>query len=282
MESIDASGVAERLHRPLEPGSPESDLFERARTNGSATNERIRPRLRDDDVIVADGTVYRVQLRVTDQEPALVVPIKLNDLAYDGVTVGPDDERIQFSELPAVDRRVFREHDLADGELMGIGTSLVYTESAVEQSVLVPTPEYTIIVWGPDTRGRFTVRGEPREEQLSTYRYTFETEAESARDYGERVIEEYAVSFADVSAAEADILATASERDDGYAVERGQTPSEAFQSVTDRFRDVQEVDAVRDDVDSTDEERRAGTYLVRYDGGLYWTHLGINGPETTT
>lgn len=277
MEPITDAGITRRIHGEVEA---REELFAEAVETGQVSVEKIRPPLHDGERLVYEGTLYEVSMRVTEQRPARVYPITLNDVAYDSVTPAPNADHVQFEDLPPVDKTVFRENNLASGELLGIGTQLVYPTSAIEESVLVPVEGYTVIHWDSGTRGQFSARHEARDATLSTYQYTLETVAESAAAYGTRIREQYTVDLSDVPEAEREILATAA-TGDPYRVPHGTTPSEPFESLAERFRDISDVfDAVRNE-EQAEENTRSGTYLVRFDGEVYWTNLRITGPRST-
>lgn len=286
MDRVSDPAIAERVHGAVgRSDSERARLLARASQNGTATTHAIRPPIDDGDRIVDGETLYRVSFTVAARRPATVYPIELNDLAYDGVTPPPDGERVEFADLPGVDREAFREVDLADGSTLGIGTNLLYTDAEAERSALVPAPEYRVVVWDPERRGLFGLRGEPRDVTLSTYRYSVKSRV-PAGEYGRRLREEYAVELDDVSAAEADVLAAAIEGEDAYEVGPDSTPSAPFRSLADRFRDVSGVLDARPGHDhAPGSDPRSGTYLVRYDGEVYWTRLyvrGTTGTETAT
>lgn len=270
--------IAEHVHGAVRnDGSGDARILATATTDGSATAEDTRPPLRDDDRIVYNGTLYRLSVSIEEQHPATVYPIELNDLAYDGVTTAADAESIRFADLPAVDKEIFRENSLADGTNLGIGTNLVYTDTEAERSVLVPTAEYSVIVWSPDRRGKFGLRGEPHDRTLSKYRYTAESVADSASAYGRQLREQYAINLTDVPDDEADILRTAAEGKDAYEVPPETTPSPAFWSLADRFRSGRDILTLRDaDPDRVTSDPRPGTYLVRFDDQIYWTVLFVS------
>lgn len=274
MEPITNAEITRRIHGG---DMARDELLAETVENGHASVEKIRPPLHDGDRLVYEGTLYEVSMRVTEQRPARVYPITLNDVAYDSVTPAPDADRVRFEELPAVDKRVFRENNLASGEVLGIGTQLVYPESAIEASVLVPVEGYTIIRWDSGTEGQFSSRHEAREATLSTYRYTLETVAESAAAYGERIRKEYTVDFSDLPDSEREILSRAADGDP-YRVPHNTTPSETFESLAERFRGVRDVVDVVRDGESDEAHPRSGTYLVRFDSEVYWTSLRVREP----
>lgn len=275
---VDDRAIARRLDRHVEGDDARAALLDEVLEAGSATRESIRPRLRA-GTLVHGGTRYDLSIAVENRREATVYPILLENLSYDGVQASADADRVRFDDLPAVDRRVFRENGLAEGEVLGIGTQLTYPDSARERSTLVP-PTETVIVWGPDRKGLFESRHESRDATLVTRRYTAER-LEPAAAYGRRLRERYALALSDIPEAEAQILRTAAETE-VYEVPRDRTPRAPFRSLADRFRsatDVREVTEGRADEappDATGE--RSGTYLVRFEGTVYLTRLHLFGP----
>lgn len=218
------------------------------------------------------------QARSSTRERAIL----LENLSYDGVRASGEADRVRFDDLPAVDRRVFRENGLADGDVLGIGTQLTYPDSARERSALVP-PTETVIVWGPERKGLFDSRHESRDATLVTRRYTAER-LEPAVTYGQRLRERYALDLSSVPEAEAQILRSAAETE-VYEVPRGRTPRAPFRSLADRFRsatDVREATEAHGDGETPrdDTGERSGTYLVRFEGTVYLMRLHLTEPST--
>lgn len=272
VEDID---IARRMDRHVEGDGARAALLDEVLEAGSATRDSIRPRLRA-GTLVNGETRYRLTATVESRQPATVYPIMLEDLSYEGVHASDGAERVRFGDLPAVDRRIFRENGLADGDGLGIGTQLVYPDSAREDSELVP-PAETVIVWGPDRKGLFDSRHESRDAALVTRRYTAER-LEPAAAYGRRLRERYAVDLSDVPEAEAQLLRTAA-RTEVYEVPRGRTPRTPFRSLAERFRDVTDVrEATQGEGDEAPTGERSGTYLVRFEGAVYLVHLQLFPP----
>lgn len=114
LDPADDREIARRLDRHV----PEGDgtrvaLLDEVLETGSATRESRRPRLRAGTLVHA-GTRYDLSIAVENRRPATVYPILLENLSYDGVQASNKADRVRFEDLPAVDRRVFRENGLAD------------------------------------------------------------------------------------------------------------------------------------------------------------------------
>ncbi|SHG47236.1 hypothetical protein [Halobaculum gomorrense] len=230
-------------------------------------------------VVVNDG-VYRFAAEPVDSRELRSFSVTINPLRVDegAETPGPGD-RIRFEELPAVDRRKFRELGFVDERPFGIGTSLSYRPEAVEESVLVPEPEYSVIVW-PDGPARFEVDGGG-----SYTVYTYELTADrvtSATAFGADVRERFGFSLAVLPREEREILdaaidpeTPAPDGDDysGYHVASDQEPSDALRSLVNRFREREPV--VFEWERRPEPWRASGEYVVRYDGAVYWASLWV-------
>jgi len=280
MRPVSDSDITGRVYgRSAKDTEERATLIREVVANGSATIEDIRSPLREGERVVYNGTLYEVSMTVEQQQPATLYPIKINPLAYESVTPAPDADRVRFANLPEVDKEHFRKYHLADGEELGIGTNFVYTKAEAEQSVLVPPSGYTIIVWESGRKGQFSLRQDAHDVTMSTYRYTVETVAESAAAYGRRLREQYALDLSDAPPPEAEILAAAAEGEDAYRVPPGTTPSEPFQSLAERFHrapDILHKARVENGEPEEQDEGPSGTYLVRFDGQVYWTQLFLD------
>ncbi|MFC7069684.1 hypothetical protein [Halobaculum lipolyticum] len=251
---------------------------------GSATVEdRREPLPTDRPVVVAGEGVYRFAAAVTDSREMRAFGATMNPIrTEDGEeTPGPDD-RIRYADLPAVDREALAARGFDDHRPPGVITTLRYRPEAVEESVLVPDPEYAAVVWpdGPatvevDDRGSYTV-------------YTYELTAErvsSAAAFGADVRERFGWTLDGLSDAERDIVETAiadsptgdmphERAGEGYHVAHDEEPSDALRSLVDRVRAH---DPVRFEWESEREAWRAsGDYVVAYEGTVYWTRLSVD------
>jgi hypothetical protein len=255
---------------------PEAALIERAAREGSATIERTREPLPTDRPVAYDDTVYRLDHEVTAETPATRFSVKIDIVTGDE----PPGRTVQFADLPAVDRAVFERRGFHEGEVVGIGTTLLYTDPQVEQSALVPETDVVVIEWANGNRAEWVV-DDSYDTTLSTYRYTVE-ETTPASEFGRRVRERVGWELSGLSAAERDIVESATE-DDGqghghYVVGPDETPPEAMVSLVERFRP-------HDRVEEEQSEYRnplSGPYLVDYDGTTYWANLGVYRPPFTS
>ena len=280
MEPVEDAGIPPRVLYTVTPeyGSgrrtPEAALIDRIEREGVATTERTRPPLPEDRPLAYDGTVYRLAHEVTGETPATRFSVKVD------IVTGDEREgrTVAFSDLPAVDRGVFERNGLASGEVVGIGTTLLYTEREVERSTLVPETNVSVIEWASGAEAEWVV-DEGYETTLNTYRYTIEGTT-PASEYGARIRERSAWELPKLPEAERDVVEAAIE--DRYVVPPDETPPPALESLVERFRP-------HDRVEESSSEYRdgvSGPYLVRYGGEVCWTRLSIRpsafGPGTET
>ncbi len=282
MEPVEDAAITPRVLYTVTPeyGSgrrtPEAALIDRIEREGSTTTERTRPPLPGDRPLAYDGTVYRLAYEVIEETPATRFSVKVDIVNGDE----REDRTIEFSELPAVDREVFERNGLASGEVVGIGTTLLYTDREVERSMLVPETDVSVIEWASGAEAEWVV-DDAYETTLNTYRYTIEGTT-PASEFGARVRERVEWELSGLPDAERDIVEAAVE--DRYVVPPDEAPPPALESLVERFRRHDRVE------ESTSEYRNgvSGPYLVRYDGEIYWTQLSVrpsafgSGTETGT
>lgn len=303
MEAMTNEEIAERATRSgnLDPSNSRYEFVQRVVENDSVTVEDTEPRYPENRPFVFDGGVYRLSLDIVDSDPATNYRFTLDpvdgDSSTDGDTVGDSEvrggESVRYEELPEVDRRNFAERGLDDPDRLGYSSSMLYTNEERSESVLVPDPEYSIIVWDEDTRGRWTVDGSVA-TSLQTYRYDSEVVRESAAAYGAAIREEYAFELSGLSEAERDVVTRAIEG--GHVVPPDESPTDAFWTLAERFGRRDEFH--RDDEDRTADDRTSddrsaddmtsddtpvsGTYIVRYERTVYWTRVRAPARGSTT
>ncbi|WP_224333774.1 hypothetical protein [Haloprofundus halobius] len=254
-------------------GDPEASLLDGLR-NGSETaaTEATREPLPENQSIAYDGTVYRLSYEVTAETPATHYSVII-DVVTDEVV---EFEAIHFADLPETDRRQFAERGLDDGDPVGIGTGFLYTDAERDASVLVPDSEYSYIVWDDGAEAEWEVN-DSYETTLNTYEYR-STDTRPAIEYGREMRERFAFELSDLTDAERDVVEAAT--DDGqYVVGPDETPADTFMSVTEQFRARSRVRPLDEEPEQI-ETQVGGTYLVQYEGTLYWTYLWV--PEETT
>lgn len=196
----------------------------------------------------------------------------------DIVEESPDEsETVHFARLPAVDREKLTEYGFADGDPIGIGTTVLYTNAERDQSVLVPDPKYSVIVWENGKQAEWIV-DRARDTTLNTYGYTAEQIATAAK-YGQQMRERFAFELSGLSDTQQDIVETAI--DEGrYVVGGDENPSSAFIALVDRFREYKQTHGFDDDGDGSSGRRRQ--HIVEYAGDVYWTVLVVDDEMSQT
>ncbi|WP_324757328.1 hypothetical protein [Haloarcula montana] len=255
---------------PTEGEGGEAQLMERLLDDGATVQRQRRPIPTDRRVSYADG-VYKLTATVVAETPATTYSVKV-DILQESV---PASETVAFSALPDVDRKQFAARGLADGDPVGIGTTVLYTDAERERSVLVPESQYDAITWENGAEAEWVVDGSA-ETVLKTFEYGGE-QVMSATAYGRRLRERFAFGLSGLSPAEREIVETA--REDRYVVPPDGEPPEAIRSLVERFRDREPVRPLSADPEGDDG---GGAYLVRYDGGVYWTTVSLRDPATPT
>lgn len=251
---------------------------------GTVTTEDTDEPLPTNRPVVVDDDVYRFDAEVVDSREMRAFPVTINPIRVDDgeETPGPSD-RIAYADLPAVDRAQFERLGYDDERPIGIGTRFTYRPEDVAESVLVPVPEYTAIVW-PNGPATVEVDGDYTFE-VYTYELTRER-VTSAAAFGADVRERFGFDLSGLDDEERDIVAAAvdpetpaSDGEDGrssYVVAHDEEPSPAFRSLVDRFRAHDLVVFEWDHDDGDDESWYvSGEYVVRYEGSVYWTRLFV-------
>lgn len=222
-----------------------------------------------------DGAVYELSHEVVASEPATTFSVTLDPADGD---VG-DDETVRYGDLPAVDREVFERRGWDDPGFLGFGTTVLYLRADVPDSALVPEPERPVVVWDGGTRGRFEVDGS-YDTELKTYRYEAERVRESAAALGADTRAAYAFELSGLTDAEAEVVEEAIAGDHGYAVPPDESVPEPMRGVAERFRSEPQVRSTWANEDGDERPSVTGSYLVRYGGEVYWTHVYLT-PELT-
>jgi hypothetical protein len=283
MAPVSDADVAARVHYSFEQGEVDAGtdratLMDRVVTDGEATTERVDPLLPAGRPIVYDGTVYRLDREVVEETPATVFSVLVDIVDGDE----RDGRTVAFSDLPAVDRRVLEREGFADGEPVGVGTTIRYTDAEVAESILVPETDVAIIEWPThDSEAEWVVE-DGYDRTLKRFGYSV-AGSRPASEVGAELRDRYAWTLSGLSTAERDLVeraveATASDGAAGYVVGPDETPSPAFTSLADRFDGRGQVRGPGEDTPDTGD---SGTYLVRYDGSVYWTTLLVPGRYET-
>jgi hypothetical protein len=248
---------------PAEGDDSRAQLFDRI-LDGGATTKATRPTFPEQQHIAYQDGVYELSYEVTKETPATRYSVRV-DIVTETVT---EAEAIQFADLPQVDKDEFAAHGLADGDPVGIGTTFLYTDAEREQSVLVPESEYSYITWENGTEAEWVV-DDAYDTTLNTYRYSADQVA-TAADYGQQMRERFTFELSGLPEAQREVLETAI-TDGAYVVGPDETPSGAFLALADRFRRHEQAYGL----DEGGEGDLSGTYLVRYQGDVYWTTLVV-------
>jgi len=277
MEAVTDADIGQRVTSGygIEESNRRYEVVSEAVANGTTTRNGTEPPLANDSSVAYDGAVYELRYEVVESRPATRFTITLEPL-------DPDPEPgavVEYEALPAVDRRKFEERGF-DGDFLGFVTGLLYLDSEIPESALVPEPERPVVEWRDGTRGRFSVDGAV-ERPLETYRYTARTLYESTADLGATVREREAFALSGLSEAERGIVEEAT--GGRYLVSPDEEPPDAMRELAARFRPRGEVRTLPEREETTEGTpgvgRASGTYLVRYEGRVYWTVLRI---EVTT
>lgn len=270
MTETDGLGIARQVTLPLEEaGSPESNLVVDAVENGSTLVNDTEPRFPAERPFVYEGSVYQLTYTTVRSRPARVFQFTL-DPAEEEV---PESEVIAFDALPAVDREKFTSRGLDEDPFLGFGSTLLYFEPEIPESALVPQPDYPVIEWEGATRGRFTVDGS-YETEVKTFRYTSEQVHPSAREFGRSVQDRYEFTLSGLTEGERAIVTEAIEEEHGWVVPPDESPPTALYSLIERFSRQEEVRQVWED-EADRSENPSGSYIVRYEGTLYWTGFSV-------
>ncbi|WP_225335961.1 hypothetical protein [Halomicrobium urmianum] len=256
--------------RPAEGNDKSARLFDRI-LDGDATTKATQPPLPEQQHIAYQDGVYELAYEVIEETPATRYSVKV-DIVTDSVT---EAEAIQFADLPEVDQEEFAAHGLADGDPVGIGTTFLYTDAEREQSVLVPESEYSYITWDDGTEAEWVV-DDAYDTTLNTYRYTADQVA-TAADYGQQIRERFAFELTGLPETQREIVETAI-TDGPYVVGPDETPPDALVALANRFRGHEQAHGLDED----GEGDLSGTYLVRYQGDVYWTTLVVRSDVLTT
>ncbi|WP_129114146.1 hypothetical protein [Halegenticoccus tardaugens] len=293
MDAVTDAEIATRVipDPSLEWPKEEQELIAEAVAGESPRAEGTEPPLPEYGAFVHEGAVYELSHAVVDSEPATTFFITLDPA--DGEV--DDDEAIAYADLPAVDRETFEERGWDDIEFLGFGTSLLYLDDEVGESALVPEPEYSVIVWDEETRGRFAVDGS-HDAPLETYEYDAARISESTESFGADVRERCEFALEGLSSDEEEVVSRAIDGKEGYVVPHDESVPEAVEELAERFHEGEDVHSAVDELtgegsdengkseeggkseeDGESEEKRSvsGEYLVRYKERTYWTGLYV-------
>ncbi|MFD1644961.1 hypothetical protein [Haloarchaeobius litoreus] len=238
-------------------------VSEAVQENESTVESEDAP-IPDGTVLVHENVVYEATFEVVDSRPATTYSLVFEDVGSPGIS--GDGPSIRFPELPRVDREKLAARGLGEPPTsLGVVAPSLYTEPEQQSSVLVPEPEYRIVEWEDDT-GRLRIVNQ-LSSPIKTRRYTVDEVAPSPAEYGQRTVDDYAFQLTGLSDEERRVVESAVDGREGYTVADGESIPDAVRSLVTQFRPREKVRQSSDDV--------SGTYLVRYEGSLYWTQLHL-------
>ncbi|MEF8852926.1 MAG: hypothetical protein V5A28_10970 [Haloarculaceae archaeon] len=254
MEPVDDAELAREASVEL-PDGPDDAVVRRAVENGTATVVDRRPPVTEQLPFRHEGRFYAVNYTETGTEPGYDVSVRID---YNASSV--DGEVVDYADLPAVDRRLLAdalertdlpEERLQEGYDFGVGRT--YTESEGETSALVEGPTVDAVRYEGEV---YPVDVSVESTTLMVYRYEATLVADSPDAYAGQLRDRYAFTLSGLSEAERGVVEEA--RNDTFYAENDD--NEGFASLVERFRDRRAVE----------ETEYSGSFVVRYDGQLYW------------
>ncbi|MEF8852925.1 MAG: hypothetical protein V5A28_10965 [Haloarculaceae archaeon] len=261
MRPVDDAGLAQEASREVPqsddlPPTRDASVVERAIESGSGTTVGQRPPVETGLPFRHEGRFYNLSRTVVGTTPGYRAGIEVD---YNASSV--DGEGIDYADLPAVDRRRLRppldrpREGREPGYDLGIGVT--YSEAEAASSVLVPDQRYDAVRYRGET---YPVRvDEPERIELKRYRYEARVVAESPEAYGSQLRSEYGFALADLSDAERTVVEEA--LNSTYYADS--TEDEAFAALVERFQSRRAVTG----------DEYGGSFVVRYDGDLYWVEI---------
>jgi len=203
------------------------------------------------------GTYYELSYEAVDTQPGVATLVSIDYNATD-----PNGTRIAFADLSPADRRKLRPRLANPPATRRSGPDadvlLAYERPAARNSTLLAHAGGSVVIVDGRTEYALRVR-ETKEEPLRTFRYDVTRVAGSPAVYADRLRAEYAFALDGLTDAERDTVEAA--RGDAYYAES--TDDEAFGALVDRFRRHRAVE----------RDGSSGSWLVRYEGRLYWAEL---------
>jgi hypothetical protein len=283
MDAVSDVAIADTVTHHIDgEASPteRTQLMDRV-VDGGATVERTRPPLPTATHISFEDTVYTLSHTISEITPATTFSVKIDILD----TEVPPERTVRFADLPAVDRETFAQNGLADGDVVGIGTTFLYTDEEITQSALVPESQYDAIVWASGNEAEWVV-DDSYDTPIHSYEYTAAVVAPAA-EYGRQIREQVAFPLTEVTDRQRDIIQTAREdpkdNSDGYIVGPDEQPPTAFVALAKQFQPQTQIHQLNQDPPGD----LNGQYLVQYDGETLLTTLVVQdgvltATETTT
>ncbi|GGM59537.1 hypothetical protein GCM10009017_07070 [Halarchaeum rubridurum] len=264
MDPVSNAELAEHASRNVSATDADPDTESRmirgAIENGSATIEARHPPVESGLPFAHRGAYYDLSWSITGQRHATGVDVAID---YNASDVPPN--RIAYGDLPAPDRRALDRllppHDGRRVDGPDLGTGATYTDAKAERSVLVPTQRYDAVVYDGEA---YPIRvDDTRDVTLNTYRYTSTPVADDAESYARDLKAEHLFTLTGLDDTERDVVSEAT--NGSYYAE--DTDDDAYRAVLERFRAH----------DAVQRGETHGSWLVRYDGAVYWADLHYGG-----
>ena len=274
MNRVSDRDIAERLILTLNPENEDHRVAARAVTKESTTIEATGEPFPPDTPFIYEGSIYEVTTTEVDQSPATTFSFTLNPV--DETEPADENETVRYEDLPDVDKQAFSDHGWSESDpFIGMSSTVRYRDDQINDSVLVPESEKSVIVW-PDARGRFTVDGS-RATAIRTFEYESRVVAESAENYGRDVRKRIEFELGDLTDAEREIVSEAV-NEGIYLISENESVPDAMYRLAGRFENQEKL--VRPDKDLAQDDSINGDYVIRYQGSVYRSTLTLsNGDE---
>jgi hypothetical protein len=264
--TTDDAELAEQLSRQTTIPEGESirhrQIARQAIESGSTTAQSRSPLIDPGLPYAYQGQYYNISSAVVNQQPGTAVSLEID---YNGT--GQHNATIAYSSLSARDRALIDEvlppkrEQRSDG--YDFGTSVTYNETELNRSLLL-TEEYDAVRYEGETYP-INIR-DTRSVTIKTYQYTASAVATSSTEYATQLRDEYLFTLSGLSEAEQKVVEQAV--NDTYYADNDD--DETFRAVMETFQQQKAI--------QKDEYR--GTWLVRYNGGIYVAELSYEGFNT--
>lgn len=242
--------------------------------DGPITTTAMEEPFPENTSFVYDRTVFELSHIVLDTFDATEFRISLSE------TDEELDQVIEYRDLQEIDAQKLEKYGWEDGGPFEVeSVPIVYRDSRLSDSVLVPNPEYDGISWNGDVAK--VVVEKIGERELNKYEYTADKIRESAANYGKSVRQEHEFTLEDLSEKQHQIVAEAIDRDLGYVVKEGSLPSsfkELVQKITDN-RGFENGSDTNGSVPKGNEIQISESYIIHYQENMFWTELFVQSKD---
>lgn len=250
----------------LEHRSTQRDIAVATITDGPETVTAVNPPVPENRPIVYDGAVFELSYEKTSMAAASEFRLTLSSVESSTEA----NRTVEFRELPAVDRTKLQEYGWEDGgPFESAGVPIVYTDEEIADSALVPDPEYDVIEWETGHRARITVERSDDTER-NVYKYTARKIHKSAQEFGGNIRKQHRIVLDGLPSEQRTIISQAIENNHGYKVTADELP-EAFSQLLERFPPSKKIPRTYGETPT--ESSVSGSYVVRYEGDVYWAEL---------